>query len=86
VSETVAIVGTGLMGAQIGCEYALAGCAVVWIVRDRERAGPRIEQALALALRHGLADRAAIDAARSRMSYGARTSLTSTRRSTARRA
>src|SRR6478672_2126790 len=68
--ERVAIVGAGLMGAQIGCEYALAGCAVVWVVRDRERAAPRIEQALALALRHGLADRAAIDAARSRMSYG----------------
>jgi 3-hydroxybutyryl-CoA dehydrogenase len=68
--ERVAIVGAGLMGAQIGCEYALAGCAVLWVVRDRESAAPRIEQALALALRHGLADRAAIDAARSRMSYG----------------
>lgn len=68
--ERVAIVGAGLMGAQIGCEYALAGCAVVWVVRDRERAEPRIEQALALAVRHGLADREAIDAARSCMSYG----------------
>lgn len=67
--ERVAIVGAGLMGAQIGCEYALGGCTVVWVVRDRERAEPRIEQALALALRHGLADRPAIDAARSRMSY-----------------
>jgi 3-hydroxybutyryl-CoA dehydrogenase len=68
--QRVAIVGAGLMGAQIGCEYALAGCPVAWIVRERERAEPRIEQALALAVRHGLADRAAIDAARSRMSYG----------------
>jgi 3-hydroxybutyryl-CoA dehydrogenase len=68
--ERVAIVGAGLMGAQIGCEYALGGCTVVWVVRDRERAAPRIEQALALALWHGLADRPAVDAARSRMSYG----------------
>jgi hypothetical protein len=67
--ERVAIVGAGLMGAQIGCDYALGGCTVVWVVRDRERAAARIEQALALALRQGLADRPAIDAARSRMSY-----------------
>jgi 3-hydroxybutyryl-CoA dehydrogenase len=67
--ERVAIVGAGLMGAQIGCDYALGGCTVVWVVRDRERAAARIEQALALALRHGLADRPVIDAARRRMSY-----------------
>jgi 3-hydroxybutyryl-CoA dehydrogenase len=67
--QRVAIVGAGLMGAQIGCEYALAGCPVAWVVRDRQRAESRIEQALALALQHQLADRAAIDEARSRMSY-----------------
>jgi 3-hydroxybutyryl-CoA dehydrogenase len=67
--QRVAIVGAGLMGAQIGCEYALAGCPVVWIVRDREPAESRIEQALELALRHALADRAAVEDARSRMSY-----------------
>jgi 3-hydroxyacyl-CoA dehydrogenase len=47
----VAIVGAGLMGAQIGCEYALAGCPVQWIVRDRVRAERRVEQALAAELR-----------------------------------
>jgi 3-hydroxybutyryl-CoA dehydrogenase len=45
--ERVAIVGAGLMGAQIGCEYALAGCSVSWIVRDRESAERRIEHARA---------------------------------------
>jgi 3-hydroxybutyryl-CoA dehydrogenase len=66
----VAIVGAGLMGAQIGCEYALAGCPVVWIVRDRAGARQRVEGALALALRHGLAERQAVESARGRMLYG----------------
>ena len=68
-SGPVAIVGAGLMGAQIGCEYALAGCAVQWIVRDRARAEQRIEQALALVLQHGLADSAAVDRARALMRW-----------------
>ncbi|HEY4997077.1 MAG TPA: 3-hydroxyacyl-CoA dehydrogenase NAD-binding domain-containing protein, partial [Solirubrobacteraceae bacterium] len=50
----VTVVGAGLMGSQIGCEYAIAGCALTWVVRDRSRAAQRIEQALALALRHRL--------------------------------
>lgn len=65
----VAVVGAGLMGSQIGCEYALAGCSVDWIVRDRPAATVRIEHALALVLRHGLADADAVDAARMRMSF-----------------
>jgi 3-hydroxybutyryl-CoA dehydrogenase len=65
----VALVGAGLMGSQIGCEYALAGCTVDWIVRDRAAAGERVEQALALVLRHGLADEDAVEAARARMSF-----------------
>jgi 3-hydroxybutyryl-CoA dehydrogenase len=65
----IAILGAGLMGAQIGCEYALAGHPVQWLVRERARAEPRVEQALALALRHGLADEAALERARSLMSY-----------------
>jgi 3-hydroxybutyryl-CoA dehydrogenase len=65
--ERVAILGAGLMGAQIGCEYALAGHPVVWIARERAGAEARIREALALVLRHGLADDAAIDAARGRM-------------------
>jgi len=69
-SGQVAIVGAGLMGAQIGCEYALAGCAVQWIVRDGPRAERRVEQALALVLQHCLADRAAVDRARASMRWG----------------
>jgi 3-hydroxybutyryl-CoA dehydrogenase len=67
MAERVAIVGAGLMGAQIGCEYALAGHRVVWIARDREAAERRIEAALALALDRGLFDAAAIAAARELM-------------------
>jgi 3-hydroxybutyryl-CoA dehydrogenase len=67
----VAVAGAGLMGAQIGCEYALGGHAVIWIVRDAERASARIEQALNLALEHGLAEPSAVAVARGRMSYGA---------------
>jgi 3-hydroxybutyryl-CoA dehydrogenase len=57
------------MGAQIGCEYALAGCTVQWVVRDRPRAEQRVEEALALALQHGLADEAAVSHARASMSW-----------------
>jgi 3-hydroxybutyryl-CoA dehydrogenase len=70
-SGQVAIVGAGLMGAQIGCEYALAGCTVRWIVRDRARVEQRVEQALALALQHGLADEATVGRARASMSWNA---------------
>jgi 3-hydroxybutyryl-CoA dehydrogenase len=66
----VAIVGAGLMGAQIGCEYALGGCHVTWIVRDRTRAEQRVEGALELALGHGLADEQALARARTSMTYG----------------
>jgi len=65
----VIVVGAGLMGSQIGCEYALAGCSLTWIVRDRPRAERRIEQALALALRHRLATPAQVAAARRRMRF-----------------
>ncbi len=67
--EHVAIVGAGLMGSQIGCEYALGGCEVSWIVRDRAGAERRIEQALALALRRGLTDAGELDRARERMRF-----------------
>jgi 3-hydroxybutyryl-CoA dehydrogenase len=70
-SGHVAIVGAGLMGAQIGCEYALAGCTVQWVVRDRPRAEQRVEEALALALQHGLADEAAVSHAHASMSWRA---------------
>ena len=34
----VAVIGAGLMGSQIGCEYALAGHRVVFVARDADRA------------------------------------------------
>jgi len=67
--ERVAIVGAGLMGAQIGCEYALAGHPVVWMVRERARAEARVERALELVLRHGLAAGAGVAQARGRMRW-----------------
>jgi 3-hydroxybutyryl-CoA dehydrogenase len=66
---SVAIVGAGLMGAQIGVEYALGGCRVSWIVRERAGAEPRVEQALALAGEHGLASPEQLRRARSSMSW-----------------
>ena len=65
----VAVVGAGLMGSQIGCEYALAGCEVLWLARDHAAAGARIEGALALAGARGLADAPALDSARARMQF-----------------
>jgi 3-hydroxybutyryl-CoA dehydrogenase len=56
------------MGSQIGCEYALGGYRVVWIVRDCERARTRIDAALETAGRHGLADAAELVAAAERIS------------------
>jgi 3-hydroxybutyryl-CoA dehydrogenase len=68
-SVHVAVLGAGLMGAQIGCEYALGGCAVSFVVRERSRAERRVEQALALVLAHELADETAIARARTLIGY-----------------
>jgi 3-hydroxybutyryl-CoA dehydrogenase len=45
----VAMVGAGLMGSQIGCEYALGGHDVTYVVRSVERSRPKVERAFALA-------------------------------------
>jgi 3-hydroxybutyryl-CoA dehydrogenase len=66
----VAILGAGLMGAQIGCEYALGGCRVSFYARDQARAEQRVEAALALALAHELADDSALARAHSLIGYG----------------
>src|SRR6201994_2342400 len=65
----VAILGAGLMGAQIGCEYALGGCHVSFVVRERARAERRVEQALALALQHELAGETTLAQARTLIGY-----------------
>jgi 3-hydroxybutyryl-CoA dehydrogenase len=65
----MSILGAGLMGSQIGCEYALGGWTVSWLVRDSAVAEGRVDSALALALRHGIADAEAVRAARARMDF-----------------
>ena len=50
----VAILGAGLMGSQIGVEYALGGHDVLFVSRSPEAAGERIDAALALAASIGL--------------------------------
>jgi len=65
----VAIVGAGLMGSQIGCEYALGGCTVLWS-QDADGAQQRVEEALRLASTSGLAGPAELERARSLMARG----------------
>src|SRR5712691_1913126 len=50
----VTIVGAGLMGAQIGCEYALGGHQVTLIARDAAAAERRVEASLQLVEEHEL--------------------------------
>jgi 3-hydroxybutyryl-CoA dehydrogenase len=52
----VVVVGAGLMGAQIGAEYALGGHDVQLVARDEAAARARVEAALELLETHGLAD------------------------------
>jgi 3-hydroxybutyryl-CoA dehydrogenase len=51
----VALLGPGLMGAQIACEYALGGHEVVVMARRPEVARERIDRGFATAQEHGLA-------------------------------
>jgi 3-hydroxybutyryl-CoA dehydrogenase len=63
----VAILGAGLMGAQIGCEYALAGHDVVLHARDLAAARGRARSGLDLAQSTGLATRGEAGAAATRI-------------------
>ena len=65
----VAVVGAGLMGAQIGCEYALGGHPVTFVARDEGRARERVGAALDMARRHGLASASATREAAERIAY-----------------
>jgi len=67
----VLVVGAGLMGAQIGCEYALGGHDVVLSARDPERVAERRDAALRLVSKLGLAEQAAVEAAASRLTVAA---------------
>ena len=50
----VLVLGAGLMGAQIGCEYAFGGHAVTLAARELGRVEERVEAAFATAQEHGL--------------------------------
>jgi 3-hydroxybutyryl-CoA dehydrogenase len=62
----VLIVGAGLMGAQIGCEYALGGHGVALLARNPEAAWRRFEHGLEVVRAHGLASAEEVEAARAR--------------------
>lgn len=66
----VVVVGLGLMGSQMACEYALGGHEVGGIARRPDDALARIDRALALAADHGLVGDADATAARRRIAVG----------------
>ncbi len=59
------MIGAGRMGSQIGCEYALGGHLVTWIVRSPDRARASLDEAFALAASSGLYPAEQIEQARS---------------------
>ncbi len=63
----VAVLGPGLMGAQIACEYALGGHNVVALARRPEVARERIARGFATARDHGLASDDEVTAANARL-------------------
>ena len=63
----VVIAGAGLMGAQIGCEYALGAHDVTLVARDVAAVGRRVDRALALVSEHALATPEAVEGARGRL-------------------
>jgi 3-hydroxybutyryl-CoA dehydrogenase len=63
----VLVVGAGLMGAQIGCEYALGGHEVALVARGIEGARERVASALATLQRLDLVARDDVEAARGRI-------------------
>src|SRR6266508_864444 len=63
----VLVVGAGLMGAQIGCEYALGGHEVTALARNPESAEERVEAALETVRGRGLASSKQAAGARGRI-------------------
>jgi len=68
----VTIVGAGLMGAQIGCEYALGGHEVRVHSRDLARAQQRVADGFAVLEAHGLSTADDVRAAAGRVRPAAR--------------
>jgi 3-hydroxybutyryl-CoA dehydrogenase len=67
----VLVLGAGLMGTQIGCEYALGGHEVVLVARDPARVADRREATLQLVRELELADSGTVEAARERLTVAA---------------
>jgi 3-hydroxybutyryl-CoA dehydrogenase len=65
----VLVVGAGLMGSQIGCEYSLGGHPTTFLVRDVERSRARVSSAFAVAVEAGLAGNEAAAEAQRKMAF-----------------
>lgn len=63
----VALLGPGLMGAQIACEYALGGHEVLVLARRPEMAGDRIARGFETSREYGLATAEEAEAARAKI-------------------
>jgi 3-hydroxybutyryl-CoA dehydrogenase len=63
----VSVIGAGLMGAQIGCEYAAGGHDVRLVARDTEAVRRRVDDAFRVLEEHGLARSDELDAANDRI-------------------
>jgi 3-hydroxybutyryl-CoA dehydrogenase len=69
----IVLLGPGLMGSQIACEYALGGHEIVVLARRPDVAGERIERGFSTARVHGLANPEDVAAARKRMTIAKET-------------
>jgi 3-hydroxybutyryl-CoA dehydrogenase len=63
----VSVIGAGLMGAQIGCEYALGGHEVTLVARDTDAVSRRVDAAFRLLDEHGLSSADELAGAKSRI-------------------
>src|SRR5919112_2015406 len=63
----IVLLGPGLMGSHIACEYALGGHEVVVLARRPHVARERIESGFSTAREHGLATAEQVDAAGERL-------------------
>ena len=67
----ILVVGAGLMGSQIGCEYALNGHSVAFAVRRPDEARTRVELALSTVQELGIFTADEVATAREQMTIGA---------------
>jgi 3-hydroxybutyryl-CoA dehydrogenase len=65
----VLVVGAGLMGSQIGCEYALGGHSVTFLIRDPEGSRARVSAGFAVGVEAGTASEEDAVGAASRVAF-----------------